>query len=74
MGYSDRPMPRHGQRSSHNNAILPLLSVDMQIEFPCFSENMSIIKIIRIMVFLRRSREATKPSPIPRPWTSWTLP
>ncbi|GFT82081.1 uncharacterized protein TNCV_3910141 [Trichonephila clavipes] len=29
--------PGHGQRSSHNNSVLPFLSVDMQFEIPCFS-------------------------------------
>ncbi|GFW96684.1 uncharacterized protein TNCV_2847401 [Trichonephila clavipes] len=40
--YGIRPRPRHGQRSSHNNTILPLLSVDMQFEkFPVFLRDFS---------------------------------
>ncbi|GFT64806.1 hypothetical protein TNCV_2256541 [Trichonephila clavipes] len=41
IAYGIRPRPRHGQWPSHNNAVYPLLPIDMQLEIPFFfSKNM----------------------------------
>ncbi|GFU09063.1 hypothetical protein TNCV_1319211 [Trichonephila clavipes] len=34
MIYGGRPMSRHGQQASPNNAVLPLLPVDLSFEIP----------------------------------------
>ncbi|GFS75060.1 integrase catalytic domain-containing protein [Trichonephila clavipes] len=64
--WEKKPSPGHGQRSSHNNTVLPILPVDMQFEILCFPESMYgnniylAIKIIRIMIVLRQSLERNK--------------
>ncbi|GFV71508.1 hypothetical protein TNCV_2048581 [Trichonephila clavipes] len=41
IAYGIRSRPRYGQRSSHNDTVLPLLPVDTPFEIPRFSENTS---------------------------------
>ncbi|GFW27494.1 glutamate receptor ionotropic, kainate 1 [Trichonephila clavipes] len=68
------PRPRHRQRSSHNNTVLPLLPVDMQFEIPCFRRICTEIifdpiKIMLIMVLLsQRSPERSVSSLKARLW------
>ncbi|GFX48590.1 hypothetical protein TNCV_584871 [Trichonephila clavipes] len=56
--------PRHGQRSSHNNEVLPLLPVDMHLKSPVFWKIYTGIfdhKTIRNMIFQDKVETETRP-------------
>ncbi|GFT82001.1 hypothetical protein TNCV_3909491 [Trichonephila clavipes] len=63
IAHGIRPKTRHGQRSSHNNTVLPPYPVETYSLKFRVSENMDgnnirpHIKIIRIMILLRQSRQ-----------------